>query len=174
MNIPSQTFLAYNPDFVVPYGLSVPKIAITSVFKSQSQNRNSRCRFRRKIAEKSRNEIANRCVFEIANSKSQHFPFFECFSANDVDPVVHLQVRAQTISVGQFHIQSYESSGNNGACCWRKLIDDAISAYLSLAEEKNQFQMPKCQSKNHSVLFCPRFKIAAFSRFQNIAAFSGR
>ena len=54
--------------------------------------------------------------------------------------MVRSRVRAQTISVGQFHIQSYENSGNwtsensNGACCWRKPSDDAKSAYLSLAE----------------------------------------
>ena len=47
---------------VLCLSLASQKIAITiaSVLKSQIQNRNSHCRFRRKIAEKSRNEIANR------------------------------------------------------------------------------------------------------------------
>ena len=48
--------------------LSVPKNRNRKrnrcVFKSQIQNRNSRCRFRRKIAEKTRNEIANRRILK--------------------------------------------------------------------------------------------------------------
>ena len=107
------------------------------------------------------------------------FSVFCAFSANDADPVVRLRVRAQTISAGHFHIQSYENSGNrtsensNGSYCWRKPIDDAKSAYLSLAEEKKtKFQVTKFSVKKIAAfLFCPRLKIAAFSRFQNRSVF---
>ena len=103
------------------------------------------------------------------NRKFQIATFFFVFcvvSANDADPVVRLRVRAQTISVGHFHIQSYENSGDwtsensNGAYCWRKPIDDAKSACLSLAEEKKpNFRCPNFQSKKIAAFCFVRDKI---------------
>ena len=111
-------------------------------------------------------------------NRNVSFLYFSACFANDADPVVRLRVGAQTISVGQFHIQARKTLGiglqetvlalvggessltmpNLPTCLWQK--------------SKNQFQVPTFWvNKNRSVLFCLRLKIAAFSRFQNRSVF---
>ena len=127
--------------------------------------------------------------FEIANSESQRFfvfwVFFSykqcrssgafagmgagnfCWFTYKTTKTMKLQASSAILWNCYFQTQLHVlHCSRHARCSLRKVIDDAKSAHLSLAEEKKSISGAQIFKRNRSVFFRLRLQIAAFSRFR--------